>query len=59
MLVLTRVVGEEIHIGINIVISTCRIRGQRTQLGIQAPPEIDIRRKAVLFEDPRKLFRRS
>jgi carbon storage regulator len=52
MLVLTRKAGEEIHIGNNIVISVCRIRGQRTQLGIQAPPEIAIRRKELRFADP-------
>jgi carbon storage regulator CsrA len=51
MLVLTRKAGEEIHIGNNIVISICRIRGQRTQLGIEAPPEVAIRRKVRRYED--------
>jgi carbon storage regulator len=50
MLVLTRKAGENIHIGDQIVISVVRVKGQRTKLGIEAPPSISIRRQELLFE---------
>ena len=55
MLVLTRKAGEEIRIGNDIVISVCRIQGQRARLGIQAPANVAIRRNELLFEVPDRI----
>jgi carbon storage regulator len=59
MLVLTRKAGENIQIGDQITISIVRIKGQRAQLGIEAPRSVSIRRNELLFEatDPAKFCR--
>lgn len=48
MLVLSRRIGERIVIDGNITVTVIEIRGQQIQLGIEAPPEIPIRREEVL-----------
>lgn len=47
MLVLSRQRDESIIIGDNIVITVVDIRGDKVQLGIQAPTEIPVHRQEV------------
>lgn len=47
MLVLSRMSGEEIVIGDNIVIQVVEIRGNKVRLGITAPKEVKVHRKEV------------
>lgn len=47
MLVLTRKVGQEIHIGENIVIKVLGNQHGRVRLGIAAPGEVSIRREEL------------
>lgn len=47
MLVLTRKLGESIHIGDDIVITVVDVRPSRIRLGIDAPPEIRIEREEI------------
>ena len=44
MLVLSRRKGEEVVIGNSIIVTVVRVKGNRVQLGIQAPPDVRIRR---------------
>jgi carbon storage regulator len=52
MLVLSRKVGERLHIGNNIVVTVLSVRGGRVRLGIEAPEGIPIKRQELLFEEP-------
>ncbi len=47
MLVLSRMIGEEIIIGDNIRIIIVDIKGDRVKVGIEAPKEISVHRKEV------------
>jgi len=51
MLVLTRRIGESIHVGTDVEIKFLSIRGKHAQVGIQAPRTIQILR-GELFEEP-------
>ncbi len=44
MLVLTRKVGERIVLGQSIVVRVLQTRNGRVRLGIEAPPEVSVRR---------------
>jgi carbon storage regulator CsrA len=44
MLVLTRKLGERIHIGSAITITVVEIRGNKVRLGIQAPEKVPVLR---------------
>jgi carbon storage regulator len=48
MLVLTRKLGEEIVINGEICVSIVRLRGNRVQIGIKAPPGVPIRRRELV-----------
>ncbi len=48
MLVLSRKMGQSIQIGPNISITITRIRGERVQLGIQAPEDVPVIRSELL-----------
>jgi carbon storage regulator len=48
MLVLTRRVGEEIVIAGNIRVTVVAIEGQKTRLGITAPPSVRVARMELL-----------
>ena len=48
MLVLSRKVGERIQIGDDVVVTITAIKGNRIQLGIDAPHEVSIRRGELL-----------
>jgi len=47
MLVLTRKVGERIHIGNSIVVTIVRIHHDKVRIGIEAPPEVSVHREEV------------
>lgn len=47
MLVLSRLIDEEIIIGDGIRIVVVDIRGDKVRLGIQAPPEVPVHRREV------------
>ena len=46
-LVLSRLVGETIHIGPDIVLTVIRFEGKKVKLSIQAPKEIPILRGEI------------
>jgi carbon storage regulator len=48
MLVLSRRIGEEIHIGNDIVITVLASRGHQVKIGIQAPAAIPVFRAELL-----------
>ena len=47
MLVLSRRVGEKILIGDDIVVMVTEVRGDKVQLGIDAPKEVSVHRQEV------------
>ena len=47
MLVLTRKVGERIHIGEGIVITVVRIQNDKVRIGVDAPIEVAVHREEV------------
>lgn len=47
MLVLTRKVGERIHIGDGIVVTVVRIQNDKVRVGIEAPSSVAIHREEV------------
>jgi carbon storage regulator len=50
MLVLTRKIGEQIVVGDDIRVTVLAVNGQRARVGIEAPPEVLIRRSELCFE---------
>lgn len=57
MLVLSRKVGERIHVGDNIVLEIRRIAGNRVTVALEAPRDVRILRGEL--EGPAKEFRTS
>jgi carbon storage regulator len=57
MLVLSRKVGERIHVGDNIVLEIRRIAGNRVTVALEAPRDVRILRGEL--EAPAKEFRAS
>ena len=47
MLVLTRKPGQTIHIGNSVEVTVLAVRGERVQIGLNAPREVVIRRQEV------------
>ncbi len=47
MLVLTRKVGERIHIGDGVVVTVVRIQNDKVRIGIEAPTQVAIHREEV------------
>ena len=47
MLILTRRVGETIHIGDDVRFTVLGIKGGQVRLGIEAPPSISVHRKEI------------
>jgi carbon storage regulator len=54
MLVLSRKVGERIHIGDGVVVTVLGVQGNRCRIGIEAPTNIAIRRAELRSEWTRK-----
>lgn len=54
MLVLTRKVNQKVHIGPDITLTVTRIDGDRVRIGIDAPPDVFVRREELLtqWDDP-------
>jgi carbon storage regulator len=48
MLVLSRKLGEKIHIADDIVITVVRIQGDKARIGIDAPRRVAVHREEVL-----------
>jgi carbon storage regulator len=51
MLVLTRKVGEKIHIGEDIVVTLLEIKGNRIRLGVEAPISVTVLRSELMEKD--------
>jgi carbon storage regulator len=47
MLVLTRTVGESIHIGDNICVRVLEVRGNTVRIGIDAPKTVVVHRSEI------------
>lgn len=54
MLILARKLEEEIRIGDNITIKVLAIRSGQVKLGIDAPPELRVRRGEIIGQPPRQ-----
>ena len=48
MLVLSRRIGERLVIDAKITVTVIEVRGGQISLGIEAPPEIPVRREEVV-----------
>lgn len=48
MLILTRRVGESVHIGEQVLVKVLSVRGSQVRLGIDAPREIKVNRDEVV-----------
>lgn len=47
MLILTRRIGETIHIGDDITVTVLGINGQQVKFGTSAPREVDVHRQEI------------
>ena len=47
MLILTRKIGEYIAIGDHIWVCVLSVRGKQVRLGIEAPPDLIVRREEI------------
>lgn len=58
MLILSRKVGEKIHIGDNVVLEVRRITGTKVEMAVEAPKDIPVHRNevydAIQRGEPRK-----
>ncbi len=52
MLVLTRKLDEQIHIGKDVTITIVRVRGGAVRIGIEAPREVQVRRAELPLAEP-------
>ena len=52
MLVLSRKLNQNIHIGENIVVRVIAIKGNQVRLGIVAPAEVPVLREEILTKVP-------
>jgi len=55
MLALSRRVGEVIEIGGNVRVTVVAVKGNRVRLGVEAPPDVDIRRSELPAESPEEI----
>jgi carbon storage regulator len=51
MLVLSRKIGERVVIGDRIVVTVLEVKGRQVRLGFEAPPDVQIWRGELSFED--------
>src|SRR5947199_3599179 len=54
MLVLSRKVGERVVIGDRIVVTVLEVKGRQVRLGFEAPPDVQIWRGELSFQDHTK-----
>lgn len=54
MLVLSRKVGNQIFIGDDVVVTILKIKGERCQIGIEAPKEKRILRGELIEQETEK-----
>jgi carbon storage regulator len=54
MLVLSRRHGEQILVGDNVIIKVLGVAHGRVRVGIEAPPEVPVRRSELLKSDNRR-----
>ncbi|WP_085683501.1 MULTISPECIES: carbon storage regulator CsrA [unclassified Pseudomonas] len=54
MLVLSRVVGEQISIGDNITLRVLSVNGSSVRFGVEAPEQVDVHRAEVYQRIQRK-----
>lgn len=47
MLILTRLVGEEIILGDNVSVTVLGVKGGQVRLGIDAPKELSVHRREI------------
>lgn len=59
MLVLSRMQGEDIHIGDNVIVRVVDIRGDKVRLAIDAPPEVEVHRSEVFYAIKREEKRKK
>ena len=52
MLVLSRKLNQEIHIGENVIVRVLAIKGNQVRLGIVAPAEVPVMREEILTKVP-------
>jgi len=48
MLVLSRKEGERLMIGDKVIVTVVKLDGGRVKIGVEAPPELGIRREEIL-----------
>jgi carbon storage regulator len=53
MLVLTRKIGEVIHIGLDVRVMLLSIEGRQVRLGISAPADVVIVRQEIVGRPPK------
>jgi carbon storage regulator len=51
MLVLSRKVGERVVIGDRIVVTVLEVKGRQVRLGFEAPPDVQIWRGELAYQD--------
>ncbi|MFJ3372937.1 carbon storage regulator CsrA [Pseudomonas sp. NPDC086251] len=59
MLILTRKIGESIHIGNDITITVLSIDGTQVRIGTQAPREVPVNRLEILRRINANLLKQS
>jgi carbon storage regulator len=53
MLILTRRIGESIHIGNGVTVTVTAVNGAQVRIGIEAPPDVPIVREELLARPAR------
>ncbi len=49
MLILTRKIGEKVHIGDNVTVTVLDVRGDQVRVGIEAPKEVPVHREEIFY----------
>ncbi len=47
MLILTRRVGEQLHIGNNVVVAVIGVKGNQVRIGVRAPNHVPVHREEI------------